>query len=159
MSPKSSFSFRRFIGKRDGKAYDTINIQQPGRHKENDKGEDDGEAIANNFGLFLLNPQTVDHAGLEGARQLCNVDIVAVHGLGGDAYKTWTHQNGKLWLRDFVPYQLPGIRVFSYGYDSAFVFSRDTGTVRDYARNLLENIRLVRASPHVRVLQEPLLSY
>ena len=29
------------------------------------------------------------------------VDVVAVHGLQGDAYKTWEYENGTLWLRDF----------------------------------------------------------
>ncbi len=33
--------------------------------------------------------------------------IIAIHGLGGDAYRTWTHENEKLWLRDFLPLQIP----------------------------------------------------
>jgi hypothetical protein len=45
-------------------------------------------------------------------------DIVAVHGLTGDAYSTWTHENGQLWLRDFIPKFLPDARVFSWGYNT-----------------------------------------
>ena len=77
------------------------------------------------------------------------VDMVAVHGLGGGAYKTWTHNNGKLWLRDFLLEDLPNARVFTYGYNSTFVFSRETGTLREYARALLEDIRCEKTLPEV----------
>jgi hypothetical protein len=48
---------------------------------------------------------------------------VAVHGLGGDALKTWTAENGKMWLRDFLPDDLKNgaspcfARVMTFGYD------------------------------------------
>jgi len=95
------------------------------------------------YGLFLLNRDIGQQA------RKYNFDVVAVHGLGGDAYRTWTHDNGKLWLRDFLPEDLPSVRVFTYGYNSTFVFSRDTGNLRDYARELLENIRSERKHPEV----------
>ena len=96
-----------------------------------------------NYGLFLLNKDS----GQPAPKYV--VDVVAVHGLGGDAYKTWTHDNGKLWLRDFLIDDLPDARVFTYGYDSTFVFSCGTGTLRDYARALLEDIRCERKLPEV----------
>ena len=95
------------------------------------------------YGLILL------HDGRDQPGPKHNIDIVAVHGLGGGSYKTWTHKNGKLWLRDFLPADLPGARIFTYGYNSTFVFSRETGTLRDYARDLLENIRSERTLLHV----------
>ncbi len=67
------------------------------------------------YGLFLLNPQTSHSDGVE-AEETYLLDIVAVHGITRDAYDTWTHENGKFWLRDFVPEDFPGARVFSFGY-------------------------------------------
>ena len=95
------------------------------------------------YGLFLLNKNIGNEA------QKYNIDIVAVHGLGGNAYGTWTHDNGKLWLRDLLLEDLPGARVFTYGYNSTFVFSRETGNLRSYARELLENVRSERTHPEV----------
>ncbi|KAK6350003.1 hypothetical protein TWF696_006255 [Orbilia brochopaga] len=51
------------------------------------------------------------------------VDIILVHGLGGDPFKTWTHSNGKkdtgvLWPRDLLPREIPEVRILSYGYDT-----------------------------------------
>ena len=89
-------------------------------------------------GLFLLSDEVRQQM------PKYNVDIVAVHGLGGDAYKTWTHDNGKIWLRDFLPTDIPGARVFTYGYNSTLLFSRETGRLREYAHELLEDIRSER---------------
>ena len=47
-----------------------------------------------------------------------SVDIVAVHGLGGHPYDTWTHDNGIMWLRDLLPQDIPNARVMTWGYDS-----------------------------------------
>lgn len=69
------------------------------------------------------------------------VDIIAVHGLSGDAYSTWTHPNGTLWLRDLLPDFLPGCRVYTYGYPSQAAFTRSYADVSAYARRLLDSIR------------------
>jgi hypothetical protein len=39
-------------------------------------------------------------------------DIIAIHGICGDPLKTWTHESGALWLRDFLPKDINGARVF-----------------------------------------------
>lgn len=88
------------------------------------------------LGLIKLADTT---PGPDGGEQY-PVDIVAVHGLNGDSYTTWTHQNGSLWLRDFLPGSLPGCRVFTYGYPSQ-VFGRSIAEVKGYARRLLGEIR------------------
>lgn len=88
------------------------------------------------FGLFLLaeSAPSPDDKSFP-------VDIIAVHGLNGDAYTTWQHQNGTLWLRDLLPGSLPGCRVFTYGYDAQVAFSTSFAAVQSYARQLLSSVR------------------
>lgn len=69
-----------------------------------------------------------------------NVDIVAIHGLNGDALSTWEHDNGTLWLRDLLPQAVPGARVFTYGYPSQLFFSKSMASLRDYAQRLLSSL-------------------
>ncbi len=99
------------------------------------------------FGLIQLvdkvlpNPGDLEHSP---------VDIIAVHGLNGDAYTTWTHKNGKLWLRDFLPSSLPGCRVFTYGYPSQ-IFSESIAEAKGYARRLLGSIRDLQSNDPLQV--------
>jgi hypothetical protein len=43
------------------------------------------------------------------------VDVVAVHGLQGDAYETWTHENGTMWLESIAPDKIPFDRIMTFG--------------------------------------------
>ena len=75
--------------------------------------------------------------------------IVAVHGLGGHAMATWTHDStGKLWLRDFLPHTIPNARIMTFGYDS-----RVAGSVfemmENVATSLLTQLDLSRDSDKV----------
>jgi hypothetical protein len=76
--------------------------------------------------------------------------IVSVHGLGGHWRKTWTDDNGNLWLRDFLPGQLQdkGInaRILSYGYNSDTAFSKAVTNIDDEASMLLDRLDGVRSS-------------
>jgi hypothetical protein len=66
-------------------------------------------------------------------------DIVAIHGITGDYETTWQwdpEHGGALWLRDFLPKDLPGTRVFSFGYDAKVAFTSSKATLRDFARSL-----------------------
>ncbi|KAI9693536.1 MAG: hypothetical protein M1820_009188 [Bogoriella megaspora] len=90
-------------------------------------------------GLILLS-----EAGEGQVKGEFEVDIVAIHGLGGNNRLTWTDpSSGKLWLQDFLPSSLPGARVFSYGYPSEIAFGKSVAGVRHFALNLLAKLRLI----------------
>ncbi|PVF97374.1 hypothetical protein CPB86DRAFT_815646 [Serendipita vermifera] len=49
------------------------------------------------------------------------VDIVAIHGLGGHRERSWTaknDKNGKMWLKDFLPDDIPNARILTYGHNA-----------------------------------------
>ena len=87
----------------------------------------------------LLSFETPQNATLE---QTFPIDIVAIHGLGGDRKMTWTdEQTGVLWLRDYLPKDLPGARIYSFGYKSQ-VFGGPEASIADFARQLLIHLEL-----------------
>lgn len=75
-----------------------------------------------------------------------SLSIVAVHGLGGDWAETWTDPNGKLWLRDFLPFQIPSARIMSYGYNSKTIFTKSVSSITSEAESLLYRLDLERDS-------------
>ncbi|KAF8541495.1 hypothetical protein BDD12DRAFT_878614 [Trichophaea hybrida] len=99
------------------------------------KQGDEGETEANPEGLKLLyQPEPP---------QVYDVDIIAVHGLGGHAYKTWTHlKTGKLWLKDMLPNEekFRGARVFTYGYDARTAFTNSLSSILDISNNLVADL-------------------
>lgn len=94
-------------------------------------------------GLILLNPEYLKSNG-DGSTEIYSLDIVAIHGITGDAVKTWTHENGTNWLRDFLPNSFPGARVFSFGYPAEVFWSRSDGDIDSFARSLLEGLKRER---------------
>ncbi|KAN0086965.1 hypothetical protein V8E54_000653 [Elaphomyces granulatus] len=67
-----------------------------------------------------------------------HVDLVAVHGLNGDAKQTWTHgKTNALWLQDFLPQDVKNIRVMSFGYNASAALGNTTATIADHAKDLL----------------------
>jgi hypothetical protein len=98
------------------------------------------------YGLFLLNPS---ESSIPSQQEAYAVDIISVHGIMGNAFQTWTDKNGKMWLRDFLPNQLPGARVYSFGYAWEIAFTLTTGALKDVARSLLERIKHTRVSQEV----------
>lgn len=118
------------LGKRSGKIISTADAQ----------GTITVKSRTERFGLFLLAESAPDTKESENYA----VDIIAVHGLNGDAYTTWTHANGTLWIRDLLPKLLPGCRVYTYGYPSQVAFSTSFAEVREYSRRLLSSIRDVQ---------------
>ncbi|PWI64506.1 hypothetical protein PCL_09587 [Purpureocillium lilacinum] len=98
------------------------------------------------FGLFELprqDPLPADsRLTSSNARQ---VDVVAVHGLGGNWKSTWTAEDGAMWLRDRLPSILAEVnvvaRVLSFGYDSGTVFTSSITDLQTAARILLARLR------------------
>lgn len=78
--------------------------------------------------------------------------IVIVHGLGGDAYTTWTADNKIMWPRDFIPQVIPSARVMTFGYDSKWAFSPSSADIKDFALDLLNRLRNKRWSADVCIL-------
>jgi predicted alpha/beta hydrolase family esterase len=68
-----------------------------------------------------------------------------VHGLGGHWQKTWTAENGKMWLRDFLPAQLLQLDVkaafWSYGWNADIALSTAVTSLVDEAEMLLDRIQ------------------
>lgn len=102
------------------------------------------------YGLFHFLPderasiQAVEACSVATADAVWLVDIVAIHGITGDAYKTWEHESGTSWLKDFLPIDFPGSRVFSYGYDADVFFSLGTGDLETFARTMLQHLKQMR---------------
>jgi len=57
---------------------------------------------------------------------------------------TWTAENGKLWLRDFLPPQLPSARIMSFGYNSDTALRKAVTDIDDVALMLLSGLNLSR---------------
>jgi hypothetical protein len=131
----------------------TSSIFRRGR-APNPSAEDDG-----NFGLTHLNPALEANAsGLGDQRTSFEVDIVAIHGINGHPFTTWTHEDGVCWIRDFLPGHLPGARIFTFGYESKVAFTLSTGGLGDFARSLLVALTGTRKSREVGAVKEYLIS-
>lgn len=118
-------------------AYPTTNTPGPPHQRANLSPTESTEPSIEKRGLFKLADAKPDPSGSSNYP----VDIIAVHGLNGDAFSTWRHhQDGTLWLRDLLPGFLPGCRVYTYGYPSK-IFAQSSARVEEYARDLLISLR------------------
>ncbi|KAF8510875.1 hypothetical protein BU17DRAFT_97727 [Hysterangium stoloniferum] len=74
------------------------------------------------------------------------IDIVAIHGLDGHRERSWTADNGKLWLRDFLPNCIPHARILTYGYDASTGDEAVTSelTLHSQAQNFLARLSIER---------------
>lgn len=67
------------------------------------------------------------------------------HGLNGSGRKTWTDQDtGTFWLEDLLPSSLPDARIMTFAYDSTLAFSKSTAGIENFARDLLNRLRIIR---------------
>jgi hypothetical protein len=79
--------------------------------------------------------------------------VIAVSDPGAHAFESWiSHDTGKMWLKDFLPDDVKGIRIMSYGYSfSKYDETIDINTV-DHRRNLLQTLANARRSTPVCIL-------
>lgn len=93
-------------------------------------------------GLRLLVPETDDPEMMSEMQP----DIIAIHSINGHFTKTWTHENGRNWLH-FLEGDIPGSRIFSFGYNATVAFTCSKGGIDDFARRLLFDIKMHRNLP------------
>jgi hypothetical protein len=75
------------------------------------------------------------------------VDIVFVHGLRGNSYKTWfTQETSSYWPLDFLSHDIPLSRISTFGYAANWTNSKKE-TPDDYASDLLQHLRILRSLP------------
>ena len=86
-----------------------------------------------------------------------SVDVIAVHGLQGHPFATWTHDDGNLWLKDDLPGDVPSARILSFGYDSNIAFSRSVVTVEDIASQLLNDLYNEREKDEAIAAKRPIV--
>ncbi|KAI3327357.1 hypothetical protein HD806DRAFT_531930 [Xylariaceae sp. AK1471] len=83
------------------------------------------------------------------------VDIIFVHGLGGDRIETWTWRDKAektYWPKDLLPKDCPTARILSFGYNADFAkfYPESTETIApeltidDYSTSLLEALKVLR---------------
>jgi hypothetical protein len=53
-----------------------------------------------------------------------------------------------MWLQEFLPNDIKGIRIMTYGYNTELV-GANTGRLLDHRRDLVEQIQSSRSSPEV----------
>jgi hypothetical protein len=88
---------------------------------------------------------------------LTTIDVVAVHGLQGHPFRTWTHENGNLWLKDDLPEDVPSARILTFGYDSTIAFSRSVATIEDIALQLLTGLYIERENDKAVGARRPIV--
>ncbi|KAK3295429.1 uncharacterized protein B0H64DRAFT_395244 [Chaetomium fimeti] len=75
------------------------------------------------------------------------VDLVLVHGLDGDATKSWTWQDQGsevFWPAKLLPEERPRTRVLSFAYNADMFHNNTDATIRDSARSLLALLNVQR---------------
>ncbi|KAI2470183.1 hypothetical protein F4781DRAFT_185637 [Annulohypoxylon bovei var. microspora] len=68
-------------------------------------------------------------------------DLIAVTGLGGHAFVSWQNAKGQMWLRDYLPADVPNLRVFTYGFPSTLWKTTSTATLSDHTHHFISQLR------------------
>lgn len=83
---------------------------------------------------------------------LISVSCVALSGLGGHAFGSFKERGGNhMWLRDALPVDLPGVRVWIYGYDTKLAASTSFQDLEALASNFRRVLISARRRTSVRL--------
>ena len=87
------------------------------------------------------------------------INIVFVHGLGGSAKGTWTHEGSQsfwpLWLPEIPGLENVGIMTFGYNADYAAVWKpKKTDDIRNFATRLVNSLYL-----HIEIHENVVLTF
>lgn len=67
--------------------------------------------------------------------------MVAVPGLASHALGSWkSPTTSDVWLRDYLPQDLPNIRVILYGYKTELLYNESKDSIEDLGLRFLESI-------------------
>jgi hypothetical protein len=82
---------------------------------------------------------------------MTHCSVVAVTGLAGHAFGSWrSRETHQMWLKDFLPRDVKGIRIMSYGYNSNLVGHTVDDIFLDYKRHFIHMLVNSRSSAEVR---------
>lgn len=72
--------------------------------------------------------------------------IVAVHGLGGDPWSTWTHrETEECWIKDFLPSDIEEARILTYEYQTTVAVEELAQSILTISKQLLESLETWRS--------------
>jgi hypothetical protein len=85
-----------------------------------------------------------------------DLDIIAVHGLNGNAMDTWTaigDARPVMWLRDLLPHTQPfgNSRIMTFGYNSKWADKRCLSGLSEWSDDLLDRVCSVRTMEEVSI--------
>lgn len=92
-------------------------------------------------GMIQLWPK--ENPGTDDVVSNTRLDIVAIHGLGGDAYTTWM-DGSRIWLSEFLPSHVPEARVLSFGYSVSDALACFGAGIEQQAIKLLSKLKAAR---------------
>ncbi|CAG9999233.1 unnamed protein product [Clonostachys byssicola] len=85
-----------------------------------------------------------------------DIDIIVIPGLGCNAIGSWRNsKTNKIWIRDFLPQDLPNIRVLLYGYDTTLPGSHSKQSIADLGNSLMETVTAFRSK--TQTLRRPII--